>query len=214
MVQVIILAAIAVFGFSAFILIYKRFRFNKLILLLQQQQFKQFDELINKKSSTFLFPYFNSEYLKLNSYLIRGDQKQIEKSFDNLFKTNLSKKQKEDIYMKAFNYYVGMENKQKVKQIVAVIDTLNNETMQKEVHTIYDIFILKKANYIEVMEASFDELDDNSKGITAYLLSVQYSNIKDTKKEKEYRELSKKFLSASEEEIMNRVDPKHTKRDE
>lgn len=195
----IILAVITVGGFSLCIYIFKKMRFQKLLILLQTQQFEQFDKLVNSGSSKYLFPRFNLEYIKLNAYILRADEKKIDESFDTLFSIKMTNPQKQDVYMKAFNYYVGMENKQKTKQLIEVIEAFDNEAMKKEARTIYDIFILKKGNYIEEMEVQLAEQDDAARGITEYLLSVQYENINNKKKAAEYLKRSKEHLKQPEE---------------
>jgi len=190
---ILTIAAIVVFSLGTYIL--KKFRFKKLLILLQSQQFDQFDELVDKFSTRYLFPRFNLEYLKMNSNILRIDEKKIDESFTTLFSMKMSKAQKEDVYMKAFNYYVGIEDANKTKEIIAVIEEFDNAAMKKEARTIYDIFILKRSNYIEEMEAALDEQDNDEKGINEYLLSVQYKNKGDKKKSKEYLELSKKHLN-------------------
>lgn len=195
MTLAIIIAAAAVVGFSLFTYVYKKIRFKNFMTMLQTQNYEAFDKLIQKGSSKYLFPRYNLEYLKLNSYILRGDDKKIDECFDSILNIGMSKKQKQDIYMKAFNYYVGMENATKTKKIIAVIEDFDNEQMKKEARTVYDIFILKRGTYIPEMEALLAEQDDAAKGITEYLLSVQYGNLNNKKKANEYLELSKKHLN-------------------
>lgn len=190
---IITIVAIVVFSLGTYLL--KKFRFKKLVILLQSQQFEEFDKLVDKFTTRYLFPRFNLEYMKLNSYILRVDEKKIEETFDTLFTLRMSKAQKEDVYMKAFNYYVSIESASKTKEIIEVIEEFDNEAMRKEARTIYDIFILKRSNYIEDMEAALADQDDDEKGINEYLLSVQYKNKGDKKKSKEYLELSKKHLN-------------------
>ncbi|MDF9825879.1 hypothetical protein M2475_002260 [Breznakia sp. PF5-3] len=196
---ILILTVITVGGFSLFTYIFKKLRFKKILTLLQQQQYDEFDKIVDSWSSRYLFPHFNIEYLKLNSYILRGDESKIDKSFDTLFTIKMTMPQKQDVYMKAFNYYVGLENKHKTKELIEVIEGFDNEEMKKEARTIYDVFILKRSNYIEEMEANLKDQDDAEKGITEYLLSVQYENKGNRKKAEEYLELSKSHLRDPEE---------------
>ena len=190
---IITIATIVVFSLIMYLL--KKFRFNKLVILLQSQQFEAFDKLVDKFSTRYLFPRFNLEYMKLNASILRVDEKKIEETFHTLFSIKMSKAQKEDVYMKAFNYYVGVENASKTKEIIEVIEEFDNAAMKKEARTIYDIFILKRSNYIEEMESALTTQEEEERGINEYLLSIQYKNKGDKKRAKEYLELSKKHLN-------------------
>lgn len=194
-----IITGIIIAGLAITIYILKKARFQKMLLALQTQNFDDFFELTNKTSSKYLFPRFNLEYLKLNAYILKGDSKKIAESFDFIFTMRMSQKQKDDVYMKAFNYYVSLEDKKKTKELIEIIETFKNEALKREARTIYDIFILKKANYVEAMENDLPNMDNAQKGITEYLLSVQYTNINNKKKAEEYLELSKKHLSEDNE---------------
>lgn len=199
MEQVLIITGIAIAAFALIIYVLKKLRFKKMVTTLQMQDFDTFFKLADAKTSKYLFPRFNLEYLKLNANILRADTKQTDASFDLLMSINMTTNQKDDVYMKAFNYYVSLEDKKKTKELMEVIETFKNEELVKEARTIYDIFILKKANYIEIMEDTLEDMDDAQRGITEYLLSVQYANIKDKKKAEEYLQLSREHLKAPDE---------------
>ncbi|MFV0254999.1 MAG: hypothetical protein ACK5G7_02590 [Erysipelotrichaceae bacterium] len=195
----IVLTIIGILVLYCFYHFTKKKQLNKMVSALKNTDFDSFFETANAKITRYVFPKFNLEYLKLNALILKQDTKAIEKAFNEMFKLKMTPPQKEDIYMKAFNYYVGLENKRKTKELITTIETFDNEEMKKEARTIYDIFILKKANYIEEMEQELANDDLASKGINEYLLSVQYRNIKDEKKAKHYEKLSKKHLNEIKE---------------
>lgn len=168
---------------------------NKLVSSLQNGNYDEFFNTVDSFGTRFLIPRYNLEYLKLNAYILQGKEKEIEKQFDDLLAARKNKAQKEDITMKAFNYYVGLENKEKCTELINEIKTFTNERMVQEATIIYDIFILKLGNHIEEIQEMMEGLEDAQKGVNEYLLSVQYTNIGDKENAKKYEKLSKKHLN-------------------
>lgn len=168
---------------------------NKMIADLQAGDFNSFDKTVNSFIVKVLFPRYNLEYLKLNAYILQGKEEEIDLQFDFLLNARKNKAQKEDITMKAFNYYVGMENKEKSHKLIEEIKTFTNERMVQEATIMYDVFVLKKANHIDEIMEMMEGMGDAQKGINEYLLSVQYENIGDKEKAKKYEKLSKKHLN-------------------
>lgn len=168
---------------------------NKMITCLQNGDYDGFFKTADSFIVKFLIPRYNLEYLKLNAYILQGKEESIEAQFDSLLAARKSKAQKEDITMKAFNYYVGVENKEKCTELMEVIKTFTNERMVQEATIMYDVFILKQGNHIKEIEEMMEGLGDAEKGINEYLLSVQYANIGDKENAKKYEKLSKKHLN-------------------
>ncbi len=168
---------------------------NLMISYLQTGKFEEFEKLTNSFLVKMLFPRYNIEYLKLNASILEGDEAKIEEQFDGLLKVKKSKVQTEDITMKAFNYYVGVENKERCSELMETIKGFTNERMVQEATIMYDIFILKKGNHIEEVSKMMEGMPDAQKGVNEYLLAVQYENIGDLENAKKYEMLSKKHLS-------------------
>lgn len=172
----------------------KKMKVNRMVECIRKSDIKGFEKEANSILTKCLFSAFNVEYLRLNAYVIAGDEKKINKTFDVLLRLRKNKRQTEDVTMKAFNYYVGIENAKKAKELLDTINTFTNIRMKEEADMMYNIFILKNDKYIKEMEEELEELPENRKGITEYLLSVQYANKGDKKKAKEYEGLSKMHL--------------------
>lgn len=197
---VIILGIILYFGMN-----YLKVRQqNKMVELLQNGEFDQFFALTDSLLTKYLFPRYNVEYLKLNGYIIKGEEANIEKQFDFLLNARKNKAQTEDITMKAFNYYVGIENKEKSTELLEQIQSFTNERMVKEAETMYDIFILKNGNHIEELLTTLEKLPEEGKAVNEYLLSVQYENIGDKENAKKYEKLSKKHMESTAKQKKNK----------
>lgn len=168
---------------------------NKMIVCLQNANYDEFFKLVDSFFSKMLFPRYNLEYMKLNAYILQGKEQEIEAQFDGLLHARKNKTQTEDITMKAFNYYLGVENKKKCSELIEVIKTFTNERMVQEATILYDIFILKLGNHIDEILEMIEGMSDAQKGVNEYLLSVQYGNIGDKENAKKYEKLSKKHLN-------------------
>ncbi|MDD3049433.1 MAG: hypothetical protein PHQ89_05665 [Bacilli bacterium] len=167
---------------------------NKMITDIQGGKFDDFFVTVDSFLTKLLIPRYNLEYLKLNAYILQGKEKEIEGQFDGLLNARKNKAQKEDITMKAFNYYVGVENKEKCTELIEEIKTFTNERMVQEATIMYDIFVLKLGNHIDEILEMMEGKSNAEKGINEYLLSVQYENIGDKENAKKYEKLSKKHL--------------------
>lgn len=190
-----VIIAIVVVALSTIVIqILKRTQFKKLLTYLQTGDFKTFEAKIDTPLMKYLYPQFNRDYLRLNAYVLQGDEKKIEAGLQRLLSYKMSKKQKEDVYMKAFNYYVGVEKPGKAKEALDLVKTLDHPAMEAEAQRIYDIFMMKKSNYIDEMLEQFEMQDSTAKGVTAYLLSVQYENKGDKANAKKYADISKDLM--------------------
>ncbi|TDW20578.1 hypothetical protein EDD63_11244 [Breznakia blatticola] len=190
----VIIAFVVVALSTIVIQVLKRTQFKKLLTYLQTGDFKTFEAKIDTPLMKYLYPQFNRDYLRLNAYVLQGDEKKIEAGLQKLLSYKMSKKQKEDVYMKAFNYYVGVEKPGKAKEALDLVKTLDHPAMEAEAQRIYDIFMMKKSNYIDEMLEQFEMQDSTAKGVTAYLLSVQYENKGDKANAKKYADISKNLM--------------------
>ena len=173
----------------------KRASFRKLSSLLSKGEYDAYFAYLDTPLVKYLYPKYNRLYMKLNGLMFKEDHAQIQKMFDELLSYRITKKQRKDLVLKAFNYYIERGDKKNTKTLLDEIDTWENEdTQKKESHKLYDIFILKKYNYIEEMEAVLDQLSGMNLGFMEYLLSLQYENKGDQEKSKMYLERSQEHM--------------------
>lgn len=167
---------------------------KKLVLAIKQKDFQSFDRLINRSLIRALFPPYNLEYLKLNRYLLEDNKGKIDQQFDLLLRAS-KKSQKEDIFLKAFEYYAFNQNKKKANKYFEELQKLKNPKITKYVNLIYDVFVLNQSNHIEELEKDFENVSQDQKRFYAQLLFMQYKNINNELKQNYYKE----FLKASYE---------------
>lgn len=181
--------AIVFLGGSAFL---KRQQIKKFSTLLAKEEVEECLKLADSTIMKYLFPPYNLEHLKLNAIMIRGKKKEIMAQYDRMLSMRLSDVQKENLALMAFNYYVKNEEKGHAEKMLDIIKESNNDQIKKEAQVLYDIFLLKKFNYIEEMEKVLDEVDMQRRQLFEYLLYIQYTNKKDLKKAAYYEQLYKK----------------------
>lgn len=85
---------------SVFFSVKKRTTFKRLQQLMAAKQWAEFDRLLDGKLTSMLYPRYNRDYLRLNSYLLREDHERAGEMFDLLLGLNLPKMQRVDLVIK------------------------------------------------------------------------------------------------------------------
>lgn len=198
--QIIMFVAIAIIAVVAIYLsVKKRTTFNRLQDMLSKGEYDAFFELIDKPLTRALYPAYNLTYFKLNAYILKGDDQAANDLFDQLLASKTSKTQRYDLVVKAFNFYVGQEDKKRSKAMLKEIESWEGEQFeqaQTDCRTTYDIVISKKSSYIDEMEAKLEQTSGAMRGRLEYLLAIQYENQGDKAKAEEYLQRSRSSLSA------------------
>ncbi|MCI6380729.1 MAG: hypothetical protein SO150_07145 [Faecalicoccus sp.] len=127
-------------------------------------------------------------------YLVQNNSKKVDEQYQVTIESAVTKKQKIEIYTNAFEHYVMLADKSKSLELKNKLKEFNDESLNARCQMLYDIFVNKKSKYIDQLEKNFDKLQDSEKMLSAYLLSVQYTNKGDTKKADYYSNLSKDFF--------------------
>lgn len=182
-------------GVSVFFSVKKRTTFKRLQQLMAVKQWDEFDRLLDGKLTSMLYPRYNRDYLRLNSYLLREDHERASEMFDLLLGLNLPKMQRVDLVIKAFNYYVGQEDRKKSKELLHEIKGFEGgqaETVAHECQLMYDTMILKRHNDIPELERMLEDVGDDpvKRCRLEYLLALQYQNKGDEAKFQEFLEKS------------------------
>lgn len=191
MLGLIAIMAICSIGMS----LKKRLLFRRLQGLLTAGDFDAFFELIDKPLTRILYPEYNLSYFKLNAYLLKDDTKAATEMLEDLLNRKLGKKQRRDLVVKAFNIYLGQENRKRTQALLEEIESWDDETMrgiQHECRRTYDIVILGKSNYIDEMEREVPETQGMMRGRLEYFLALQYENRGEKDKRDEWMERASK----------------------
>lgn len=173
----------------------------EIINCIENNDDENFNRIIEDKMTRFLFVPYQIEYIKLNKAIVSAKPKEIDAAFEVFDKRRLNNKQKEDIYMKGFNYYISTENKDKAKKYHDLIQGLDNEQMKKETNIVYDTYILKGYQYLDEIIAETEDLEDTYKGVNEFMISKMYENKGDSKMAKEYLAKAQEHMKLLDKQI-------------
>ena len=175
--------------FWAFSAIKKRTMFNRLQTLLSQQKYDEFYGVLDSKLCGLLFPEYNRTYLRLNAYLMQGREEEAEVIFNDLLTRRLPKRQRIDLVIKAFSFFVERKNKKRSRELLNEIESWEDESaakLKRECRRSYDILILKRSSYIEEMKRELEAAKGMQRTQLIYYLALQYENKGDKKTSDRY----------------------------
>lgn len=110
MTKTIAVAVVAALIMFTIINTLKTTLYRKMVSNLENGEYADFDEKINRKWTQFLFPKTSILDLKLNAALVQKKKKEAIRLLDELCSLPLVLSQKENYYMKAFNFFVGIND--------------------------------------------------------------------------------------------------------
>lgn len=173
---IVIVIALAI---SLFFTVKKRTVYKRLQQYMAEERWGDFERLLDGKLTSMLYPRYNREYLRLNSYLLRENYADANKLFDELLQLKLPNMQRVDLVIKAFNYFVGRENRTRSKELLDEIMTYQGERVepiQAECQLMYDTVILKHSDDIADIERQIKDADTAKRGRLECMLALQYRN--------------------------------------
>lgn len=195
-VTIVMFVVLAIISIA--IAINKRRAFAKLTMLVDQRKFDEFFRLIDAPFTRLTFPDYNRTYFKLNAYMVKGDDKAALEVLDDLLTRKTSAEQRADLVIKAFNVYISLNKGKKAKAMLKEIEQLDPskyKSAQDDCRMMYDIAVLKKYNYIELMENALEKKSGPARGQLEYLLALQYQNKGNMEKRDEYLKRSVSRIS-------------------
>ena len=195
-VTIVMFVVLAIISIA--IAINKRRAFAKLTMLVEERKFDEFFRLIDAPFTRLTFPDYNRTYFKLNAYMVKGDDKAALEVLDDLLSRKTSAEQRADLIIKAFNVYISLNKGKKAKAMLKEIEQLDPskyKSAQDDCRMMYDIAVLKKYNYIELMENALEKKSGPARGQLEYLLALQYQNKGNMEKRDEYLKRSVSRIS-------------------
>ena len=185
---------------------------GQLIECVKNDDDQGFETILNKTFTKFILSPFNIDYMRLNFAFIKNDNHKIEELLDTFEHRNLNSKQRQDIYSKAFNYYLSLENKSKAKHWLDLIhEQVNNNQMILEFDTLYDIYLEKGWKYLDEMLENLEDMEETYRGPSEFLISLMYENKGEKNKAKEYRARSEKSMVLLDRKLKADAEQKNKK---
>ncbi len=179
--------------------------YQTLVSYLETGDYDLFNQKINQPFIQFLFPKSSLLDLKFNAALIQQNKKEATQYLEALCAMSLTVSQKENYYMKAFNFFIGIKDKKNSKKYLDFINEGSNDRMKLEANRVYNIYILKNDKDLEDLLDEIENMEDQEKGVNEFLISIIYKNKKDKVNAKKYEDLSKEHFALVDEKTAQKI---------
>lgn len=187
----------AAFVFTVYIEVKKRTTIGKLETYLAKGDFESYLKLVDRPLTSVLYPKYNVLFLRLNATMALSDPAQTERTIEQMAKLKMSDEQRLALAVKAFNFYVDVEDKRKAKEALKYIEKHGGKEAAGVNRRTYDIFLKKSSAYISEMEHALEKATPSDEVMLCQLLAVQYENKGDHEKAAAYRERVERVMDAT-----------------
>lgn len=187
----------AAFVFTVYIEVKKRTTIGKLETYLAKGDFESYLKLVDRPLTSILYPKYNVLFLRLNATMALSDAEQTERTIEQMAKLKMSEEQRLALAVKAFNFYVDVEDKRKAKEALKYIEKHGGKEAAGVNRRTYDIFLKKSSAYISEMEHALEKATPSDEVMLCQLLAVQYENKGDHEKAAAYRERVERVMDAT-----------------
>lgn len=187
----------AAFVFTVYIEVKKRTTIGKLETYLAKGDFESYLKLVDRPLTSVLYPKYNVLFLRLNATMALSDAEQTERTIEQMAKLKMSDEQRLALAVKAFNFYVDVEDKRKAKEALKYIEKHGGKEAAGVNRRTYDIFLKKSSAYISEMEHALEKATPSDEVVLCQLLAVQYENKGDHEKAAAYRERVERVMDAT-----------------
>lgn len=187
----------AAFVFTVYIEVKKRTAIGKLETYLAKGDFESYLKLVDRPLTSILYPKYNVLFLRLNATMALSDAEQTERTIEQMAKLKMSDEQRLALAVKAFNFYVDVEDKRKAKEALKYIEKHGGKEAAGVNRRTYDIFLKKSSAYISEMEHALEKATPSDEVMLCQLLAVQYENKGDHEKAAAYRERVERVMDAT-----------------
>lgn len=169
---------------------------NKLMQLLMNGYFKEFEDYADSFEVKTNIKPFNLEYIKMNEAIMRNDSAKLEKSFNKLLNMKMNDEQREEVYLNCFNHYIDKNDSKKARQFKdLLIRNSKKDSLKTCVQRVYDVKIEHESKYLDEM---LKELENNTVNkATHYLLIAEmYKNKNDNENSAKYYNLYNEYMES------------------
>lgn len=187
----------AVLVFTVYMEVKKRTTIGKLETYLAKGDFESYLKLVDRPLTSILYPKYNVLFLRLNATMALSDAEQTEQTIEQMAKLKMNDEQRLALAVKAFNFYVDVEDKRKAKEALKYIEKHGGKEAARVNRCTYDIFLKKSSAYIPEMEHALEKATPSDEVMLCQLLAVQYENKGDHEKAAAYRERVERVMDAT-----------------
>ncbi len=153
---------------------------------LLRQDFTAFDKKIDKWYIRLFIPHFNVDFLKLNRALMAGDRAGTDRMFEYFDHVNLTEKQKENVWLRGFEYYISQEDRVMADKYYELIKGLQDQDLITYADRLYDIYVLKGWTYLDEMLDETETLPKDQQLEAFSMIAAMYLNKGDEENVQKY----------------------------
>lgn len=183
--------------FTVYMEVKKRTTIGKLETYLAQGDFESYIKLVDRPLMSILYPKYNVLFLRLNATMALSDAEQTERTIEQMAKLKMNDEQRLALAVKAFSFYVDVEDKRKAKEALKYIEKHGGKEAARVNRRTYDIFLKKSSAYISEMEHALEKATPSDEVMLCQLLAVQYENKGDHERAAAYRERVERVMDAT-----------------
>lgn len=187
----------AVLVFTVYMEVKKRTTIGKLETYLAKGDFESYIKLVDRPLTSILYPKYNVLFLRLNATMALSDAEQTERTIEQMAKLKMNDEQRLALAVKAFSFYVDVEDKRKAKEALKYIEKHGGKEAARVNRRTYDIFLKKSSAYISEMEHALEKATPSDEVMLCQLLAVQYENKGDHERAVAYRERVERVMDAT-----------------
>lgn len=183
--------------FTVYMEVKKRTTIGKLETYLAKGDFESYIKLVDRPLTSILYPKYNVLFLRLNATMALSDAEQTERTIEQMAKLKMNDEQRLALAVKAFSFYVDVEDKRKAKEALKYIEKHGGKEAARVNRRTYDIFLKKSSAYIPEMEHALEKATPSDEVMLCQLLAVQYENKGDHERAVAYRERVERVMDAT-----------------
>lgn len=183
--------------FTVYMEVKKRTTIGKLETYLAKGDFESYIKLVDRPLTSILYPKYNVLFLRLNATMALSDAEQTERTIEQMAKLKMNDEQRLALAVKAFSFYVDVEDKRKAKEALKYIEKHGGKEAARVNRRTYDIFLKKSSAYISEMEHALEKATPSDEVMLCQLLAVQYENKGDHERAASYRERVERVMDAT-----------------
>lgn len=183
--------------FTVYMEVKKRTTIGKLETYLAKGDFESYIKLVDRPLTSILYPKYNVLFLRLNATMALSDAEQTERTIEQMAKLKMNDEQRLALAVKAFSFYVDVEDKRKAKEALKYIEKHGGKETARVNRRTYDIFLKKSSAYIPEMEHALEKATPSDEVMLCQLLAVQYENKGDHERAAAYRERVERVMDAT-----------------
>lgn len=192
MQQIGIIVLVAAFAALIYVEVQKRSTFAKIEHYMGEQDFASVLALLDRPITRVLYPAYNRLFMRLNACLAMGDTEASARVIEEMLPLRMTKQQELALAIKAFSFYVEIEDKDGAGKMLERIEAHGAKEMAQMSRQTYEIFLCGSTAYIDEMEAALADAPLAEQARLCQLLALQYESRGDQPRADEYHTRAKK----------------------